>query len=150
MSIVTTGYLVLEDGKPRSIQISEDGAVRYSITGGETHYNEEDFGRPWRYRRWTLSISKSGRRARIGYRTGMGIPRIPTAAEILESAFRDAQDAQDAGDFESFADEFGYDPDSRSAFRIYEACQAQGVKLHRVFGYSFDEWRAALLYGNEA
>lgn len=35
--------------------------------------------------------------------------------------------------FENFADDFGYDRDSREAEKIYKNCLKQAGKLHRVF-----------------
>lgn len=49
-------------------------------------------------------------------------PSPPDAADILGSYARDFIDAHDAGCFEEWASNYGYDTDSRSAEERYQAC----------------------------
>lgn len=58
-------------------------------------------------------------------------PKTPDAADVLSSLVLDASACN-----ESFADwcgNYGFDSDSRKAFKIYEACQENGYKLRKIF-----------------
>ena len=61
-----------------------------------------------------------------------GMPLEPEAADVVHSLLLDAS-ARDAGSFEAWADEFGYDTDSREAERTYRACLESARKLERFF-----------------
>lgn len=58
-------------------------------------------------------------------------PKAPNACEVLYCLISNAQ-AIDLC-FEDWADELGFDPDSRSAERTYQACREEARKLARVF-----------------
>jgi hypothetical protein len=57
----------------------------------------------------------------------------PTAADVVYSLMSDAE-AADYATFEEWAAAAGYDTDSRSAEKIYNACRAIALDLYRVFG----------------
>ena len=61
--------------------------------------------------------------------------RLPPPAmhDVLWSLLLDA-DAIDAGGFESWAADLGYDTDSRKAESVYRACVEIGLKLRAMFG----------------
>jgi hypothetical protein len=58
-------------------------------------------------------------------------PKKPDPAEVLGRVCADYTSTINAS-FEEWADDFGYDQDSRKAFRIYEDCQALGLKLRAL------------------
>jgi|688.fasta_scaffold257745_2 hypothetical protein len=58
-------------------------------------------------------------------------PKKPYPAEVLGRVCADYMSAAQAS-FEDWADGFGYDQDSRKAFRVYEDCQALGLKLRAL------------------
>ena len=60
-----------------------------------------------------------------------GAPAAPRAGEVLYCLIRDAEALQLT--FEEWANELGYDEDSRNAARTYNACREEGEKLARVF-----------------
>lgn len=62
---------------------------------------------------------------------------MPELADVLSSLVLDASCWDNARTFEDFCDEFGYDPDSRSAERIYEACGKIWKDLREVCGREF-------------
>ena len=66
-------------------------------------------------------------------RTGKGIP-LPTIEELLPCLASDS-DALNYKDFESWACNYGYDPDSREAERTYHACMAIALPLHAFLGH---------------
>ena len=53
------------------------------------------------------------------------------AADVLHSLVMDAQAT--GYTFEDWCADFGYDSDSRKAYKVYEACLESGVKLRRIF-----------------
>ena len=59
----------------------------------------------------------------------------PKSADVLYSLAMDS-DVLDYGAFEQWAEEFGYDPDSRKAESIYRACLEIALKLRAGLGDS--------------
>lgn len=60
-------------------------------------------------------------------------PITPETADVFYSLVTDA-DVIDYGDFEEWASNFGYDPDSRGAEKIYQACLEIALKLRSAIG----------------
>lgn len=58
----------------------------------------------------------------------------PNACDILNSLRLDAESAVNAGDFETFAADFGYDTDSRRAERMYRDCLETANRLQGWIG----------------
>lgn len=82
----------------------------------------------WEHNLYVLEIKGQ----RFEYRCGMGIKRAPTGGEILGSYARDYLSAHEAGCFEDWAEEFGYETDSRKAEDVYKACLKGGTKLRAL------------------
>lgn len=61
-------------------------------------------------------------------------PEAPHAADVLRCLTDDVQACHMS--FNDWADTYGYDTDSRKAFKIYEACQESGDKLKKVFTHA--------------
>ena len=59
----------------------------------------------------------------------------PSVGDILHCLRLDAQTLEDSNDFESWADELGFNPDSRKDERIYLACVTQTRELRGVIGH---------------
>lgn len=60
-------------------------------------------------------------------------PIKPDLKSVIYSLLTDA-DALDYATFEDWADNFGYDPDSRKAENIYRECLSLGLKLRAAIG----------------
>jgi hypothetical protein len=58
-------------------------------------------------------------------------PKKPDPSEVLGRVCADYTSTINAS-FEDWAGDFGYDQDSRKAYRIYEDCQALGSKLRAL------------------
>src|SRR5690606_17027418 len=87
------------------------------------------------------------RRMTVYFSQGSGFNgREPEVGAVLESLALDAFSFDNAQDFEDFAANFGYDPDSRKAEKIYLACGREARKLARFLG---DHDYQALLYDVE-
>ena len=71
--------------------------------------------------------------------TGAAWDRAPNAADILPCLMADAQGFEQAEGFEQWAAEYGYDPDSRKAFAIYEEVRESLPSLQDVLGDDWDE-----------
>jgi hypothetical protein len=66
---------------------------------------------------------------------GKAIPIQPNALDVLHSLAMDS-DVLDAGGFESWASDLGYDTDSRKAEQTYRACLDLALKLRAALGDS--------------
>lgn len=66
--------------------------------------------------------------------TSKQIP-APSIGDVLQSLAMDS-DAIDAGTFEEWASNYGYDTDSRSAESVYRACLESALSLRRGLGES--------------
>ena len=71
---------------------------------------------------------------RFFYSQGSGIKGRPQAADALDSLKADASSAAD--DFESWADDYGYDTDSRKAYATWEACRKVRRDLIAFLGHA--------------
>jgi hypothetical protein len=74
-------------------------------------------------------------RARDGNYAGLmlGAPILPDECDVIYSLARDS-DVLDYSSFEEWAENFGYDADSRSAEKIYQACLAIALQLRNGLG----------------
>ena len=68
-----------------------------------------------------------------GAEMNMRRPILPDPCDVLSSLALDAS-ILDAGSFEDWASEFGYDPDSRKAEATYRACLEIALKLRQGLG----------------
>lgn len=62
--------------------------------------------------------------------------QAPTAANVLDCLASDAAGFENAGSFEDWCGEYGYDSDSRKAERTYKVVERQAAKLNRFLGDS--------------
>lgn len=109
-------------------------AVKGTVTGGEVDRGDDN----WEHRRWTARIRFEGRTFQTVYRTGMGIEGTPSIADVLDAVFTDARCYLDAEDAEEFALNFGYEPDSHTARKLYNECERVSARLMRLFGRDYD------------
>lgn len=67
-----------------------------------------------------------------GWKQSDGTIQRPTLADIMQSLMLDAMAGQYK--FEEWASEYGYDEDSRKAFKIYEECLRIGNRVYKMLG----------------
>lgn len=67
------------------------------------------------------------------YRPKVRAPITPKTTDVLASLAMDSG-VMDAGGFEAWAPELGYDPDSRAAEAIYRACLDTALKMRSALG----------------
>lgn len=61
-------------------------------------------------------------------------PKLPTVADVLDSLAMDASSIENSRDFEEWADDGGYDKDSRKAEATYNECKRQTRELELFLG----------------
>ena len=95
---------------------------------------------PWDKRdhnRYTVSVTNkdNGKRTRFYYYTSIASPEIESESELKE-AFDCFLSDCDCGamDFRDFCGEFGYDEDSRKAFKTWRACVRSVANFKRIGG----------------
>ena len=89
----------------------------------------------WQANHYKLTFKKDKKRFTTFFSQGIGIQGEPEIPGVLECLQGDCQSAEYS--FEDFCGEFGYDQDSRKAFKIYKACGKIKGKLHKFLGSDF-------------
>jgi len=113
--------------------IEETGIV---LTSEWTERNPhmEDSGRMdnWRVK---LRNKKLGKTMRLYFSKGVGHNGAePTIDEVLDCLASDAAGIDNSNGFDDWCDEYGYDPDSRRAEKIYKQCERQAERLKKFLG----------------
>ena len=85
---------------------------------------ECESGFPGRFHHWAR-----------GFHGDKAKPIMPDLVDVMASLTMDSS-VLDAGGFEDWAADFGYDPDSRKAESIYRACLDNALKLRAAIGDS--------------
>lgn len=92
-----------------------------------THKLDKD-GEGWEHNAYNVKLTHKGRSIEQAYKMGVGLTGHPQAGDVLESLALDSR-IGNAGSFEGFCAELGYDTDSRKAEASYRECQAITSKL---------------------
>ena len=80
-----------------------------------------------------MDVAERGFFPKPGYTTWGQKVHEPSASDVLSSLCLDAS-VLDFSSFEEWADDYGYDPDSRKAEAIYRACLQNTLALRRYLG----------------
>lgn len=98
--------------------------------------HEERDGDRWQHHLWSIRLRNdaNGREMRTKFRQGMAHKQAPTLDEVMEALVTDARTVQDASTFEEWANDLGYDEDSRKAERIFKACRKVERDLRAFLG----------------
>ena len=79
---------------------------------------------------WTCTLKHNRKQLTVPFYMGQGhYGKEPTAADVLSCLISEALSYKGARSFEDFAADFGYDPDSRRAEKIYKRCGQIEKKL---------------------
>jgi hypothetical protein len=106
-------------------------AVKFRQTGTPTLVTEDG----WQHYKMTLRLIHDGREIVTPWRQGTAHgPTIPDVADVVQSLAQDARGTRVVNGFEEWAGEYGYDTDSRSAERTYEACVSTVGQLWNRYG----------------
>lgn len=107
--------------------------VTLEILNGPEYTTDED---GWENHAYTIRLRCRNRIMDTEWHQGLGITDDPTAESVLENLLSSA-DSVEYDSFEEWAENCGYDPDSRKAERIYDAVVLQSSKLRFMLG---EEW----------
>lgn len=99
-------------------------------------------------RHWLCILRRKGKETmRVPFSQGSAYKDPPTVADVLWCLASDATSWEDcAGSFESWAEEFGYDTDSRRGEQTFKAVRRQSRALRTLLG---DDLYNELLYETE-
>ena len=101
----------------------------------------------WEADHWKVTLRLARKRMVLHYSKGLGHDgEEPKTAEVLCCLALDASTINASDSFESWADEFGMDTDSREAEKTYKHCRKQADRLRTFLG---DEAFEALLTAEE-
>lgn len=90
---------------------------------------------------WRCVLKRGHERMTLTFSMGHGFNgEPPTVSDVLPGVQSDTASVENANGFEDWCDNYGYDPDSRRAERIYKACERQAKALKRFMGEIFDEF----------
>lgn len=82
----------------------------------------------------------------VFFSQGSGHVKPPTLSEVLDCLASDASDVENANGFEDWASDYGYDPDSRKAEKVYNQCVKARDGLRAFLGAAAYE---SLLWNTE-
>lgn len=82
---------------------------------------------------WDVTLKLGKSRLTTRFHTGPGLKDRPTAADVLSCLLSDASSYRNAGHFGEWANDMGYDDDSRKAEAIYKACGKAADDLDTFF-----------------
>lgn len=113
--------------------------VTLRIVEGPEWSRDED---GWEHNAYKVELRYEGRRMSVPWRQGVGITDDPEAERVLEALLMDASTIENAAGFEDWAEELGFDVDSRKAERIFKQAEKQTERFERLLGVEL--YRAAL------
>ena len=88
----------------------------------------------------TVKNTESGKATRFEFWCSIMHPEFETEYDVLNAFYCFVSDALSGlYSFDEFCSEFGYDPDSRKAEKVYKACKRAYAKFERVSGFSENE-----------
>jgi hypothetical protein len=113
-------------------KIIDDLAVKMEVRHGAEETPENFAGcDPWT----VILTNKEGRMMIVPFFMGRGHGgKEPTAEGVLECLVSDSGGYEGADNFQEWANEYGYDTDSREAEKIYSGCGDIARRLKRFLG----------------
>lgn len=93
---------------------------------------------------WTCTLRYGRRQMTVPFYMGYGHHGAePDAEGVMDCLLSDASAYDQARHFEDFALDFGYNPDSRRAERIFKQCGRISKNLRRLLGDDFEAFTYA-------
>ena len=81
---------------------------------------------------WTVTLRKGNARVDFDYYTGKTVEGV-TRADVVDGLLADWATLESVKDFEDWAIEFGYNPDSITDKKTYDLCVSNAHKLTTLF-----------------
>jgi hypothetical protein len=107
-------------------------AMTADLTDRNPNMPEDDWARTATH--WKCVLRRGRVRMTVYFSQGPAVVRDPGLEDVLDSLASDAAGHLNADSFEGWADELGFDTDSRSAERTYNAIGAEVTELTRLLG----------------
>ena len=117
--------------------------ISISVEWADENKNAPDWKNANHYK---VTLKRSGRQLTTYFSQGYGISGEPTTESVLDALASDSSGVENARSFEDWADEYGYDTDSRKDEKLFKVCERQADKLKRFLG---DELYEDLLWNTE-
>jgi hypothetical protein len=131
------------DSNPNMDPTAPGSMDHWKVTFTRTYETETEY-----HDRETAKTSRRTYTAKMTTYFSMGFGhhgKAPESADVLDCLASDA-DSVTGIDFECWCGNFGYDPDSRKAEKIYKACEHGAARLRKFLG---DDLYQVLLYQTE-
>lgn len=84
---------------------------------------------------WQILLKRGGKEMTVYYSMGPAHTGTPNYIDVFNSLLTDTSNIEGA-DFEEWAENLGWDSDSRKAERAFKACQETLLNLRQLFGES--------------
>lgn len=91
---------------------------------------------------WSVTLTHKGESLVTDF-FGGALVMDPMTAGVLHCLISDTTSVDNARSFEEWANNFGYDTDSRKAEAIFRSCGEMAVEVHEFLGDLFDEFAKA-------
>lgn len=91
-------------------------------------------GWPADARHWSVILHQEDRAMRVTFSQGSAHTAQPTVADVLSCVAMDSAGFENSPRFVEWADEMGYDTDSRKAEATFHAVRRQAVELRELLG----------------
>jgi len=121
----------------------EQNKIKMSCEYADSNPNMADSANMNHYK---CQLRRSGKQLTINFSQGYGISGDPEVESVLSCLASDSIGVENAGNFEDWAQEYGYDTDNRKAEKIYKVCERQSQKLKNFLG---EELYGKLLWETE-
>lgn len=92
---------------------------------------------------YTVRLRYKRRQLTTPFYMGAALDHEPSAADVLSCLISDATLVMSASNFEEWARNLGYDPDSRKAETAYKACRVIAPKVRQLLGEDFGLFQKA-------
>ncbi len=99
-------------------------------------------GRQWTYNSYRVTLKYKSRQLTTSFKQGLAHKEDPEAHDVLGCMLVDASSVAGVS-FEDFCSEFGYDPDSRRAEKLFKDCNSNAKKLIRFLGTDIEDFAIA-------
>lgn len=83
---------------------------------------------------YRVTLKKGSKKMVVYWSQGSAVKGAPGPEDVLDSLAMDAQSYVNSGDFVSWAQEYGYDPDSRRAEAIHRSVEKMTGELKSLLG----------------
>lgn len=89
---------------------------------------------------WTCEFKYQDRAINITFYMGLGYNgELPDILRVITCILDDSASVDNCSCFEEWADCYGWNPDSREAERVYNACKVNADKIAYLFGDKYSE-----------